>query len=816
MKSMEKAAYKNAELSIEERVADLLPRMSLEQKIAQLNCLFANGGVAPDKEQMKDGIGQVSAIFAGMTAADNVKCMREVQRILVEETELGIPALIHAEGLSGAVIAEATNFPVAIGLGATWDDEKINKMANVVRRQMRAVGVNQSFSPVLDVARDLRWGRVGETYGESPTLTAQMGVACVKGLQGEDLKDGVAATSKHFLGFAMGQGGFNLAGASITPRELREVYAKPFEAAIREAGLATVMNTYSSIDNEPVVCSKKMLTDLLRGEMGFEGVTVTDYASLSRLKDVFKVAKDYTQAGVMAFNAGMDQELPAPVGFGPEFCEAVRRGDVEEAYLNQVVGRILTLKFKLGLFDHPYPDEGAVANVYHQPEDEELSYQLASESVVLLKNEGYILPLKESCGTIAVIGPNADNLRNIFGSYSYAAFTEMCLEVAKNQAASTAMEGVETGTMDEAVQAIAAIPSFEALLPMMYPESRTIRQALEERMSAEKVIYARGCDIMGADCSGFEEAVSAARNSDVVVMVMGGKNGSGCNCSIGENIDSSNINLPGVQEELVKAVYETGKPIVLLHMDARPVCSEWIAEHIPAILEVWYPGQCGAKAVTDILFGEKTPGGKLPFTSIRNSGHVPVFAEHRNGNGYNDRRGLDADMDPDQNNLPEGYINESAKPLYPFGYGLSYTSFSLHDLTVSKESISSEEGVEICCKVTNVGQRSGDEVVQLYISDRYASLIRPKKELAGFKRVSLEPEETKTVAFQLDASQTAFLNHDMKWMIEAGGFDIMVGTSSDEPKLTGTFQIKDTRIMNGSARAFFAKANVVATKESQE
>lgn len=808
METLKNAAYKNAELSIEERVADLLPRMNLEQKVAQLNCLFASGGVAPGKEQLKNGIGQISAVFAGMSAEQNVKCMGEIQRILMEETELGIPALIHAEGLSGAVIAEATNFPVAIGLGATWDDEKVNKMANVIRKQMRAVGVNQSLSPVLDVARDLRWGRVGETYGESPTLISQMGVACVKGLWGENLKDGVAATSKHFLGFAMGQGGFNLAGASITPRELREVYAKPFEAAIREAGLATVMNTYSAIDNEPVVCSKKYLTDLLRGEMGFEGVTVTDYASLSRLKDVFRVAEDYTQAGVMAFNAGMDQELPETVGFGDGFCEAVRNGEVKESYLNQVVGRILTLKFKLGLFDHPYPEEGAVADAYHRPEDEELSYQLASESVVLLKNEGNLLPLKETYKTIAVIGPNADNLRNIFGGYSYAAFTEMCLEVAKSQAANTAMEGVDTGTMEEAVQNLSAIPPFEALLPMMYPSAKTIRQALEEKGVAENVIYAKGCDVMGEERSGFEEAVRAAQKSDVVIMVMGGKNGSGCNCSIGENIDSSSINLPGVQEELVKAVYETGKPIVLLHMDARPLCSEWIVNHIPAILEVWYPGQCGAKAVVDILVGEKTPGGKLPFTAIRNSGHVPVFAEHRNGNGYNDRRGLDAEMDPDKDNLPEGYVNESAKPLYPFGYGLSYTSFSLHDLKIPKNVISSDEAVEISCVVTNTGRYEGDEVVQLYISDRYASLIRPKKELAGFRRVSLVPGESKTVVFMLQASQTAFLNHDMKWMIEVGDFDVMIGTSSEDFLLTSEFKIQDTKVMESSARAFFAQSEI--------
>lgn len=809
MNTEKKPAYKNATLSIRERVADLLPRMSLEQKIAQLNCLYANGGIAPSKEQLKDGIGQISAIFAGMTAEDNARCMDEIQRTLVEETELGIPALIHAEGLSGAVIAEATNFPVAIGLGATWDDEKINRMADVIRKQMRAVGINQAFSPVLDVARDLRWGRVGETYGESPALTSQLGVSYVKGLQGENLFDGVAATAKHFLGFAMGQGGLNLAAASITPRELREVYAKPFEAAIREAGLATVMNTYSAIDNEPVVASKKILTDLLRGELGFQGVTVTDYASLSRLKDVFRVAEDYTQAGIMAFNAGMDQELPAPVGYGQGFYEAVKDGRVEESYLNQVVERILTLKFKLGLFDHPYPDRAQISSVYHQSKDEELSYQLACESVVLLKNKNNILPLSRSCGKIAVIGPDADNLRNIFGGYTYAAFTEMCLEVAKNQMQEISMEGVNTNAMDQTTQAFSAIPPFEQLLPMMYPAAKTIRQALEEVVGKENVIYAQGCDVMGNDRAGFDDAVQAAQQSDIVVMVVGGKNGSGCNCSIGENIDSSDINLPGVQEELVKAIYETGKPVILLHMDARPLCSEWISSHIPAILEIWYPGQCGGKAVADILFGEKNPGGKLPFTSIRNSGQIPVFAEHRNGSGYNDRRGLDVEMDPDRDHLTEGYVNESAKPLYPFGYGLSYTSFALANMELSTKNITSDGEIEISCTVTNIGEYSGDEVVQLYISDRYASMIRPKKELAGFCRISLAPGESKKVMFRLCASQMAFLNADMKWMIEAGDIDIMIGTSSDEISLTDTFRIEDTKIIDSSERKFFAERRVI-------
>lgn len=795
--------YKNPEADIEDRIKDLLPRMNLEHKVAQLNCLLAAGGVVPDKEQMRNGIGQISALFAGQTANDNARCMDEIQRFLLEETELGIPAMIHAEALSGAVLAEGTNYPVAIGLGATWDAEKIGKMGDVIRKQMRSVGVNQAFVPVLDVARDLRWGRVGETYGESPTLTAKLGVSYVKAVQGADPAAGVAATSKHFLGFAMGQGGLNMASASITPRELREVYAKPFEAAIREADLATVMNTYSAIDNDPVVCSKGILTGLLRDELGFNGVTVSDYGSIEKITDVFRLAETYTEAGIQAFTAGMDQELPAAVCYNADFCEAIRQGKVDMAYLDTVVSRILRLKFKLGLFDNPYSNAEMITSAYHQPEDIALSYQLACESMVLLKNEKNLLPLNPACGKIAVIGPNADNLRNLFGGYTYAAFMEMCLEVAASSEATSSMQGVSSESMDEAVQATMSIPPFDVILPMLYPASKTVLQAIQGKVSDENVCYAKGCELMGGDRSGFAEAVAAAKGADVVIMVLGGKNGSGTNCTVGENLDSTSIDLPGLQGDLLREVHATGKPIILVHMDVRPVCSAWIAENIPVIVEAWFPGQCGGEAIADVLFGSAYPSGKLPFTSIRSAGLIPAYCEHKNGSGYADRGVFG------QHRLEGGYINESAKPLFCFGHGLSYTSFELSGLEISEKEIPADGTVEITCTVANTGERTGDEVVQLYFSDRFASMTRPNKELAGFQRITLQPGEAKQVTFQLSASQTALLSKDMKWTIEAGDIDLMVGTASDHTPLQGSFRIANTVVLPSSERAYYASSFVV-------
>ena len=810
MGKQETIPYKDPDLNIEERINDLISRMTLSQKIAQLNCVMANG-TQLNEELLSNGIGEFSALFGGQTLQDNIQLVESVQKYLIENTELGIPALIHTEALSGVGYVEATNFPVAIGLGATWDPERIREMADIIRKQMKSLGVRQAFAPVMDVARDLRWGRVGETYGENPTLISAMSVAYVKGLQGDDLRDGIAATAKHFLGYAMSEGGLNMANTPIPPRELREVYAKPFEAAIRKAGLASVMNSYSSIDHEPVICSTAILRDLLRGELGFEGITVSDYMSINKIKDEYHMAEDYTTAGILAFDAGMDIEQPTPVGYGPGFREAVKQGKIDMSSIDAVVSRILRVKFELGLFENPFPDRESIKQEYHRREYDEVSYQIALESVVLLKNDDHILPLDRQCGKVAVIGPNADNIRNIFGGYTYAAFLEMMMEMVQDISradnleeimGANGMTGVEFDALPEAMTAFTQIPPIDEILPMIYPMAKTMLQAIRENLPESDISYVRGCGVMDDDRSSFDEAVKAASKADIAIMVMGGKNGAGKDCTIGENMDSSSIGLPGVQEELIRAVYHTGTPIILIHMDARPLCSAWVAEHIPAVLEVWHPGQCGAQAVADILFGDHSPGGKLPFTSIRNAGQTPIYADRKRGSGY-DGRGVNV-----FHSREGGYVNESGKPLFPFGHGLSYTQFEISDLALSEKEIAPKGFIEITCTVTNTGACTGDEVVQLYFSDRYASMVRPIKELAGFKRITLAPGEKKTVSFRLYASQTAFFDREMHCIIEAGEVDIMIGASSADIKLADTFTISDTIVLENSSREYFAEATI--------
>lgn len=802
MKPVKSLPYKNPSLALEKRVEDLLSRMTLTQKIAQLNCTMSLAGAFDKMEmQLANGIGEIAIMLGGQTALDTARLVETIQKFLVEGTELGIPAILHIEALSGGVIPEATNFPVAIGLGATWDPERLQEMAGIIRKQMKALGIRQALSPVMDIARDLRWGRIGETYGENPTLGARMSVAFVKGIQGIDLKEGIAATAKHFLGYGSSQGGLNLARASITPRELREEFGKPFEAAIRKASLATVMNSYTAIDNEPIIISRGILTDLLRGEMGFEGVTVSDYAAINRVKDIFKVTDDYTQAGILAISAGMDVELPAPIAYGPSFREAVKRGDLDVSILNAAVRRMLALKFKLGLFENPYPDYESIPSVYHQPADDELSYDLARESIVLVKNEGKLLPLKGEGQKIAVIGPNADSIRNIFGNYTFPAFMEIALEMAPELAN---LLNTLAGPSPEVVtaQPMAPMPPFDQLLTNMYPMAKTVLQGIRAVCGQGAVSHAEGCSIMGQDRSGFPEALECASRADLVIMVMGAKNGHVARTSsIGEALDSTSIGLPGVQEDLLKAIHETGKPVILVHMSARPLCSEWVHRNIPAILEVWHPGQSGGTAISDVLFGKVNPGGKLPFTILKHAGLIPCYADHQKGSGYDDRGGLPIYIEG-------GYINESGAPLYPFGHGLSYTSFSIDGLELSDSAVPADGVIEISCKVTNTGDREGDQVVQLYVTDRCASLVRPNKELAGFKRVRLQPGKRCKVTFRLHANQLAFLNNKMQWIVEAGEVDVFIGAASNDKAVEGSFTISDSRILQNSSREYYSEAVV--------
>jgi beta-glucosidase len=774
--------------------------MSPAQKLAQLNCspltFMANESRAA---VMGQGMGHLAlSVSSGASMEVNLALVEEAQHFLIEQTELGIPALIHTEALSGAMLVGATNFPGAIALGATWNPERVQAMGRVIAKQLVALGIRHVLSPVMDVARDPRWGRIGETYGEDATLAARMSVAFVHGVQGEDLADGVAATGKHFLGYAMTEGALNTTSERITPRELREVYAKPFAAAIRNAGLAAVMNSYSALDGVPIMASPEVLTDLLRGELGFGGMTISDYSSINKLVVPFYIASDYTKAGIQALQAGMDVEAPEVAAYGVGLLEVVETGQLPIEVLDRAVRHVLELKFRLGLFEHPYPNHTAIAQVFAQPADDALSYRLAQEAIVLLDNRDGLLPLSKAVNKVAVIGPCADELRTLFGGYSYPA----ALEVSS---------GVGTGPQTVDIDPDAVVESaakyyrdqaaLEAKLSTLYPNALTVRNAIAAKLPQATIAYAQGCTLNGTDHAGFAEAVRLAEQAEIAILIVGDRDGwHNETCTIGEGMDCSSIGLPGVQEDLVRAVWATGKPIVLVNVSPRPLSSPWIAEHIPAIVQVWHLGQNAGKAIADVLSGDYNPGGKLPMSAARGTGQLPVYYAHQRGSGYEGRSYWPW-------SAPNGYIDGTDRPLYAFGHGLSYTHFGYSDLEVGDVESQANGSIEVSCVVTNLGYRAGDEVVQVYFVDKLASVVRPVKELVGFRRIRLEAGHSRQVHFTIPISQLAFLNARMHWVVEPGEMDVLIGSSSQDIRLHGGCTISGETIEVGGNRAFYAESS---------
>lgn len=790
-------AYKDPLLSIPLRVDDLLARMSLAQKLAQLNCT-ALRFIEASQAMLGQGMGNFAlSIASGGTIDENAAMVEAVQRFLVEQTELGIPALIHVEALSGAMLVGATNFPGAIALGATWDPEGVEAMGGVIAKQLVALGVRHVLSPVLDVARDHHWGRIGETYGEDATLAAHMSVAFVNGVQTSGLSAGVAATGKHFLGYAATEGAMNTTLERIGPRELREVYAKPFAAAIREAGLAAVMNSYSTLDGVPIMASPEILTGLLRGELGFSGITISDYSAINRLVVPLYITDDYTEAGILALQAGMDVEAPEIVAYGPGLLEVVEAGRLPVEDLERAVRRVLELKFRLGLFERPYPDREAIARAFAQPEDDALSSRLAHEAIVLLENRERVLPLSPGLRKVAVIGPNANRLRALFSGYSFPA----ALEVNTGSGAGQPGHELNPAAREAANEAPGDDVGLEARLARLYPRTVTVRDAIAAKLPEATVTYAQGCDLKGDDRSGFDEAVRQAEQAELVILVVGDQEGwHPEHCTIGEGFDNSTIGLPGVQEELVQAVYATGAPVVLVNMSSRPLSSPWIAEHIPAIVQAWHPGQEGGQAIANVLFGASTPGGKLPMSGARGTGQLPVYYAHQRGSGYEGRAFWPW-------SAPTGYTDGTAAPLYPFGHGLSYTQFTYGDLVVEQTEVPSDGAVSISCVISNTGDRGGDEIVQLYIVDKLASVARPVKELAGFRRIRLGAGQSRRVRFTVQFSQLAFLDRAMRWVVEPGEMEVQVGASSQDVRLRGSFTIAGAARDVGAERAFYASTS---------
>ena len=711
---MTTSLYRDPNASVEDRVENLLALMTLDEKLAQLSCIWSTAFVStgtfdPDTviEKMPHGIGQVTRIGAstGLHPQESATFMNAIQHVAVERTRLGIPVIVHEESTGGFCHRDATVFPQGIGLAATWNPDLVKQVAEVIRAQMVAVGARHALAPVLDIARDPRWGRVEETYGEDPVLTGTIGTAYVQGLQSDDLRHGVAATAKHFLGYSMSEGGRNWGPVQMGPRELREVYAEPFAAVIRNAGLATIMNSYSSVDGLPCAGSPAILTGLLRDELGFAGVVVADYASVLMLMEYHRVAATRGEAARLALLAGLDMELPVADCYGAPLTSEVEAGRVPLEVIDTAVRRVLRLKFQLGLFEHPYVDAEAANAAFQTPEQRALARQAVAESTILLTNDG-VLPLAPTVKRVAVLGPGADDERLLQGDYHYPAHQEVVY---------AAPQHVEvTGLLvPQASGSYAPGPYFT---PHVTPLAG-LRAALGNGV---EVHYARGCEVLGDDRSGFAEAVQVARDADVAVVVVAGRSGLLRSSTVGEGNDATNLDLTGVQEELVKTLAGTGTPLVVVVLSGRIHTLASIARRANALLQVFPPGEEGGSGLADVLTGKANPSGRLPVSLPRSVGQVPNHVGLRAGGDHPMFYG--------------DYTDAPASSLFAFGHGLSYTTFAYSDLAVQAKSTT--EPIEVSIEVHNSGERAGDEVVQLYFRDEVASVARPNRMLLGFARLS--------------------------------------------------------------------------------
>lgn len=739
--------YKNPRLSVEQRVADLLSRMTLEEKIAQMTCLWSNrpqknastdfatdrGDFSPEKaaQVMKYGIGQIARQREQKGPREGAIFANAVQKWLIEKTRLGIPAILHDEILHGHMARGSTSFPQPIALSSTWDPGFIGKVFTAGALETRARGSQQVLGPNLDVAREPRWGRTEETYGEDPYLVSRMAVAIAKALQGPGPTingDHVIATAKHFAAHGQPEGGTNIAPANYSERVLREFFLPSFKAAVTEGGIMSVMASYNEIDGVPSHANSWLLEKVLREEWGFKGYVVSDYYGIPQLQDLHHMAKDKEEAARLALQAGVDIELPDPDCF-PLLVKLVREGKLSEALVDKAVARLIRAKFLLGLFENPYVDPDRAVRVTNSREHRELAADAARRSIVLLKNENNLLPLDRSrLRAIAVIGPNANRVH--LGGYS-----------------------------DDPGRGVSVL------------------QGITEKVSSQiKVTYAEGCKITQeggdwfADSSHLNnpaddekliaQAVEVARAADVAVLVLGGNEDTNKEAWADNHLgDRDSLDLVGRQNDLVRAVLETGKPTIVMLINSGPLSINYIAEKVPAILEGFYLGQETGVGVADVLFGDFSPGGKLTVTFPRSVGQLPAY--------YNRKP-----------TAKRGYLFTSKEPLFPFGHGLSYTTFDYSNLKVSPAQIRPQDQTKVSVTVSNTGKRAGDEIVQLYIRDLVSSVTRPVMELKDFRRISLAAGESKIVEFTITPDKLSFLNLKMETVVEPGWFDVMVGTSS--------------------------------------
>ncbi len=733
-----KPAYRDPKLSDGERATDLLKRMTLEEKVDQLagGRRRARSVEEPEGKEIFENLGKLFREDSQASAHDAAVTRNNAQHFLMEKTRLGIPAIFLGEALHGFMAYGSTSFPQVLGLASTWDPELVQQAFNAAADEMASAGVRQAFTPVLDLSRDPRWGRTEETYGEDPYLVARMAVAAVNGLQGTTWNidsHHVMATMKHFAAHGQPESGTNTAPANISERELRETFLVPFEAAVKEAHVGSAMASYNEIDGIPSHINPWLLDHVLRQEWGFRGYVASDGNGLQMLVETHQVAADFAEAARKALAAGVDFDLSDGSVYAT-LVDQVRDGRVPEAELDQAVKRVLEAKFRLGLFDNPYVDPDYAQKITNSPEHQQLALKVAQKSIVLLKNDNNLLPLDlQKVKTIAVIGPNAADVH--LGGYSR-----------------------DPGPGNQI----------------------SILDGIRKRVPATvKVLYAEGCKITTgkqgwaawyenkveqpdpkADAENIQSAVTTARKADVAIVVVGENESTNREAWSEQHLgDRDSLDLLGSQEALVRALVEAGKPVIVFLINGRPLSINYEKEHAPAILEGWYLGEMGGTAAANVLFGDVNPGGKLPISFPKSVGQLPDYYDHK----------------PSRN---RSYLFDGREPIYPFGFGLSYTQFKFDNVRVEPKTIRTGGNAKVSVDITNTGSRAGDEVAQLYIHQRIASRTRPVKQLRGFRRVSLEPGQKMTVEFTLTPDDLSLIDFNMNKVVEPGVFDVMVGPSS--------------------------------------
>jgi beta-xylosidase len=758
-----------------ERAKVLIEKMNIKEKVAQLHAVWLNieedgsfafrraydGFIEESSAEpgsiLKHGIGQITRPL-GTRPIDAASCVRglnRIQKYLVEQTRLKIPALAHEECLPGLMAKGATLFPAAINFGSLWDEELMREIAAAIGKELYSVGARQGLAPVADVSRDVRWGRTEESFGEDPYLAGCMTTAYVRGLQGENRR--VLATLKHFAGHSFSEGARNHAPVRIGERELNDVFLLPFEMAVKLADAGSVMPAYHDIDGEPLSSSRRCITEILRELWGFDGLVVSDYEAVRLLYAHHGIARDEAEAAAQALQAGIDVELPGFTCFGTGVEEALSRGILKMSTIDEAVIRVLVEKSRLGLFENPYVEEGAIT--LNTPEHRKIAAEAAARSMVLLKNDG-MLPLQDE-GTTAVIGPLADDQLALFCGYSFP------------------------------VHLIRA----QRLMDSDTRYAQTLREAMDRRASAGKILYSRGCQIfterlmeapvfpgdaeagqgqknstISMDESGFDDALSIASKADRIIAAVGDLSGLFLTGTVGEGSDASSLTLPGVQQKLVDALLSLGKPTVIVLLSGRPYNLGDAFSKANAVIEAWFPGQEGGAALAAILYGDINPGGRLPVSFPKSAGAMPYFYNHK-------VKSAGSPIHPDFG------------AVFPFGYGLSYTNFEYSDFQVSHREIQIDGQIEISCTVKNTGERAGDEVVQLYVRDPIARLVRPVKELKGFKRLGLNPGERKKVTFTLPVDLLGYTISGTTRIVEPGEVQVMIGRSSEEILFSETIEV---------------------------